>query len=268
MNLKAIFYVLSILVIGASAYFALDSSKKVQSQIDTFRETRDTKQRVEQSIAKTEGELSDTEGALTEAKNLNSELESTKENEIAKETSMQKSLDKYDTEIAEHDAELAKLAQVMEEIKAKIGDIEWSEVPDKITELQEERKTQGTRLDELIMITTKLTKEVSDKRAENTRQNGRLADIRKKIALNSKVGAITTVDSTWGFVIVNLGTNNSNVTPQSKLLVSRNGTLLGSLKPTSVEATQTVCDLNARDLKSGVRIQPGDRVTLAESVGN
>ncbi len=156
----------------------------------------------------------------------------------------------------------------MEEIKAKIGDIEWSEVPDKITELQEERKSQGTRLDELIMITTKLTKEVSDKRAENTRQNGRLADIRKKIALNSKVGAITTVDSTWGFVIVNLGANNSNVTPQSKLLVSRNGTLLGSLKPTSVEATQTVCDLNARDLKSGVRIQPGDRVTLAESVGN
>ena len=63
----------------------------------------------------------------------------------------------------------------------------------------------------------------------------------------------------------NLGTNNSNVTPQSKLLITRNGRLLGRLTPNSVEANQTVCDLNARDINRGVRIQPGDQVTLAES---
>ena len=43
------------------------------------------------------------------------------------------------------------------------------------------------------------------------------------------------------------------------------GRLLGRLTPNSVEASQTVCDLNARDLNPGVRIQPGDQVTLADS---
>ncbi len=158
-------------------------------------------------------------------------------------------------------------AKIDKKLEEELGgrQITWNQVPAEIKRLQEERKKKGDDLDLLNEHIEKLTSEVADKQASNTREGDRLTKIRTKIARNAKVGAITSVNSTWGFVIVNLGTNNSNVTPQSKLLVTRDGRLLGRLTPNSVEASQTVCDLNARDINPGVRIQPGDQVTLADS---
>ncbi len=165
------------------------------------------------------------------------------------------------------EARLADFAKVKAYFDEQLNgvNVAWAQIPAEIKRQQEVRKKRGDDLDLLNEHIAKLTKDVADKRASNTRENDRLSKIRTKIARNAKVGAITSVNSTWGFVIVNLGTNNSNVTPQSKLLVTRNGRLLGRLTPNSVEASQTVCDLNARDINPGVRIQPGDQVTLADS---
>ena len=182
---------------------------------------------------------------------------------------MCRSIEKFQAEIDESDAQLAQFAEIKRKIDEKLEGvpIPWAQIPEKIKELQETRKRKGDDLDQLITLTEKLTKEVADKRTENARQGNRLSEIRNKIKLNAKVGAVISVNSTWGFVIINLGTKNSNVTTRSKLLVTRNGRLLGRLTPNSVEPSQTVCDLNARDLTPGVRIQPGDEVTLAESLG-
>jgi len=265
--MKTIFYILSVLVIGVAAYFSWDNSNKVQAEIDLFKEKRGVKTKTEASIKKQEGILKDTEQQLDTAQNLNAELIAQMENMKSREVSYNKSKEAEQVKIDEADARLGQLA----EIKAKIDkalegvDIAWPQIPSEIKRLQELRKKKGDDLDLLNAHIAKLTKDVADKRASNARESDRLSKIRTKIARNAKVGAITSVNSTWGFVIVNLGTNNSNVTAQSKLLVTRNGRLLGRLTPNSVEASQTVCDLNARDVNPGVRIQPGDQVTLAES---
>jgi len=265
--MKTIFYILSVLVIGVAAYFSWDNSNKVQAEIDLFEEKRGVKTKTEASIKKQEGILKDTEQQLDTAQNLNAELIAQMENMKSREVSYNKSKEAEQVKIDEADARLGQLA----EIKAKIDkalegvDIAWPQIPSEIKRLQELRKKKGDDLDLLNEHIAKLTKDVADKRASNARESDRLSKIRTKIARNAKVGAITSVNSTWGFVIVNLGTNNSNVTDQSKLLVTRNGRLLGRLTPNSVEASQTVCDLNARDVNPGVRIQPGDQVTLADS---
>ena len=265
--MKTIFYILSVLVIGVAAYFSWDNSNKVQAEIDLFEEKRGVKTKTEASIKKQEGILKDTEQQLDTAQNLNAELIAQMENMKSREVSYNKSKEAEQVKIDEADARLGQLA----EIKAKIDkalegvDIAWPQIPSEIKRLQELRKKKGDDLDLLNEHIAKLTKDVADKRASNARESDRLSKIRTKIARNAKVGAITSVNSTWGFVIVNLGTNNSNVTAQSKLLVTRNGRLLGRLTPNSVEASQTVCDLNARDVNPGVRIQPGDQVTLADS---
>jgi archaellum component FlaF (FlaF/FlaG flagellin family) len=265
--MKTIFYILSILVIGAAAYFSWDNSNKIQGEIDLFESTRAVKTTTEASIKKQEGILKNTKEELDTAQNLNAELIAQMENMKSREVSYNKSKEAEQVKIDEADARLGQLA----EIKAKIDkqlegvDVAWPQVPSEIKRLQELRKKKGDDLDLLNEHIAKLTKDVADKRASNARESDRLSKIRTKIARNAKVGAITSVNSTWGFVIVNLGTNNSNVTAQSKLLVTRNGRLLGRLTPNSVEASQTVCDLNARDVNPGVRIQPGDQVTLADS---
>ena len=265
--MKTIFYILSILVIGAAAYFSWDNSNKIQGEIDLFEEKRGVKTKTEASIKKQEGILKNTKEELDTAQNLNAELIAQMENMKSREVSYNKSKEAEQVKIDEADARLGQLA----EIKAKIDkalegvDIAWPQIPSEIKRLQELRKKKGDDLDLLNEHIAKLTKDVADKRASNDRESDRLSKIRTKIARNAKVGAITSVNSTWGFVIVNLGTNNSNVTAQSKLLVTRNGRLLGRLTPNSVEASQTVCDLNARDVNPGVRIQPGDQVPLADS---
>jgi len=265
--MKTIFYILSVLVIGVAAYFSWDNSNKVEAEIDLFESTSEVKSTTEDDIDEQEGILKNTKQELETAQNLNAELIQGMDNMKSREVSYNKSKEAEQVKIDEADARLGQLA----EIKAKIDkalegvDIAWPQIPSEIKRLQELRKKKGDDLDLLNEHIAKLTKDVADKRASNARESDRLSKIRTKIARNAKVGAITSVNSTWGFVIVNLGTNNSNVTAQSKLLVTRNGRLLGRLTPNSVEASQTVCDLNARDVNPGVRIQPGDQVTLAEA---
>ena len=265
--MKTIFYILSVLVIGTTAYFSFDNSNKLQSEIDLFESTRGVKRKTETDIEKQEGILANTKQELETAQQLNAELIAEMENMKSREVAYNKSKEAAQVKIDEADAQLEQLAAIKAKIdKALKGvDIDWPQIPSEIKRLQELRKKKGDDLDLLNEHIAKLTKDVADKRASNARESDRLSKIRTKIARNAKVGAITSVNSTWGFVIVNLGTNNSNVTAQSKLLVTRNGRLLGRLTPNSVEASQTVCDLNARDVNPGVRIQPGDQVTLADS---
>lgn len=265
--MKTIFYILSVLVIGTAAWFSYDNSNKLQGEIDLFESTSEVKSTTEASIKKQEGILKDTKQALDTAQTLNAELIAAMENMKSREVLYNKSKEAEQVKIDEADAQLEQLAAIKAEIdKALEGvDVDWPQIPSEIKRLQELRKKKGDDLDLLNEHIAKLTKDVADKRASNARESDRLSKIRTKIARNAKVGAITSVNSTWGFVIVNLGTNNSNVTAQSKLLVTRNDRLLGRLTPNSVEASQTVCDLNARDFNPGVRIQPGDQVTIADS---
>ena len=265
--MKNILYILSILVIGGAAYLSYQNSEKLKGEINTFEEKRDLKTNTEGTIKKVTTTLVETQDALEKAKVQNATLIAEMEEMQSDERNMNREKEEEQVKIDEADARLTQLA----EIKAKIDEalkgvpVPWAQVPSEIKRLQELRKKKGDDLDLLNEHIAKLTKDVADKRASNARESDRLGKIRTKIARNAKVGAITKVDSTWGFVIINLGTNNSNVTPQSKLLITRNGRLLGRLTPNSVEANQTVCDLNARDINRGVRIQPGDQVTLAES---
>ena len=264
---KKIIYLLSVLVAGAAAYFSFEVKKDLEAEIALFDETRVKKDQVERNEDKTDGILKETEETLEAAEQKNAELIADMENMKSRESSMNKSKEEAQVKIDEAEARLADFAKVKAEIDEQLKgvNVAWAQIPAEIKRQQEVRKKRGDDLDLLNEHIAKLTKDVADKRASNTRESDRLSKIRTKIARNAKVGAITSVNSTWGFVIVNLGTNNSNVTPQSKLLVTRNGRLLGRLTPNSVEASQTVCDLNARDINPGVRIQPGDQVTLADS---
>mgnify|MGYP001460703194 FL=1 len=264
---KKILYALSVLLAGAAAYYSFANKAKLEGQISLFEETRDKKDSVEKTEDKTSKTLAETAAELEKADVRNAELIADMENMKSRETSMNKSKEEAQVKIDEAEARLANFAKVKAEIDEQLKgvNVPWAQIPAEIKRQQEVRKKRGDDLDLLNEHIAKLTKDVADKRASNTRESDRLSKIRTKIARNAKVGAITSVNSTWGFVIVNLGTNNSNVTPQSKLLVTRNGRLLGRLTPNSVEASQTVCDLNARDINPGVRIQPGDQVTLADS---
>lgn len=268
--MKAIFYVLSILVIGAAAYFAFDNKSKLEAEMAKYEELNTKRTNVAATIKKTEGTLDDTEKALSNAKDKNEELKSTKDNEEAKERSLRASLEKVETRIEEAEAALAEFDEAQKKIEEALKgvNVPFDQIESKIAELEDERKDQQKKFDELLVLEEKLTTTVAANREEIGNLVSRLDGIRQRLARNGIAGTVTSVDPVWGFVIINLGAENSNITPESDLLVTRSGRLLGKLKVTSLEPTQTICDLDLKALRPGQRVQPGDKVILGTTVGN
>ena len=268
--IKTIFYILSILVIGAAAFFAFDNKKKLEDEMATYELRHADNTRVAANIKKTQGNLDDTSKALNNAKDKNSELTATKDSEESKERNLRATIEKYQTEIDEAEAKLTEFAKAQKEIEDELGgvNVAYDQIEPEIAKLEGERKEKQKKLDELLMLEEKLMKNVKTNRDEIARLVGRLDEIRSRMTLNSAQGIVTAVDPVWGFVIVNLGEKNSNVTSQSNLLVSRNGLLLGRLTVSSLEPNQTICDVDRKAMKPGQRIQRGDSVIIAKTPGS
>ncbi len=268
--MKAIFYVLSILVIGASAYYAFDNKAKLEAEMAMYEEVNTKRTNVAATIKKTEDTRDDTKASLDKAKDLNQEFISTKDNEEAKERSLRATLEKVQLRIDEADAKLAKFDQAQKEVEEALKglNVPFNQIESKIQELEDERREKQKKFEDLELIEAKLLASVKGNREEISRLVGRMDEIRQRLARNAIAGTVTAVDPVWGFVIVNLGETNSNITAESNLLVSRSGKLLGRLKVTSLEPNQTICDLDLKALRPGQRIQPGDKVILATTVGN
>jgi hypothetical protein len=95
----------------------------------------------------------------------------------------------------------------------------------------------------------------------------------KKIERNARIGrnanesVITAVSQDWGFVVIGAGAS-TGFTPQSTLLVKRDGRLIGRVLPSAIERSQTVANVILESIAPGVRLQPGDRVILAKPESN
>lgn len=268
--MKSIFYILSILVIAASTFFAFLNKGKLEDEMSKFKETEGTNQNVSASIKTTQKSLDDTKETLGGAKKLNAELTSTKENEESKGRNTMAAIEKYEAEIEDHNAKLIEFQQVEAKVKEMMEgiDIPFEQLGGEITKLENERKALQKTYEELEITIEGLTKAVDGNREEVARQSARLAEMRQRIARNGLQGRITAVDPVWGFVVVNLGQKNSNIDSESDLLVYRDGVFLGRLDIQSIEPTQTISDIDLKNLRPGQRIRPGDTVILASASGN
>ena len=104
-------------------------------------------------------------------------------------------------------------------------------------------------------------------RAEVDRLVKRDIERNSRIGRNSMESVVTAVNQDWGFLVIGAG-SNSGFTPQTSLIVERDGRLIGRVRPSSIEPTQTIAEIDFNSLASGVRMQPGDRVILAKPTSN
>ena len=111
----------------------------------------------------------------------------------------------------------------------------------------------------------------NNKIAKNRTEIGRLAARKserdQRIRGNARQSVITAVDQNWGFVVIGAG-SSSGFAPQTNLIVTRDGRLIAEVTPSSIEASQTIAEIDFDTVVPGVRIQPGDRVMLAKPATN
>jgi len=267
MNIKAIFYILAILTISGAGYFSYNHSLKFKDQqqqrLDAIAENKVKTTQAEG----TEKELKDEQEVLKTVQNTREE---TKTNIIAltsKQAEAKRQVADLDATIAEQEAENIALNKTLDEIKLILTDLGDGVTADNIAEyynkISDEKKALERTLEEKEALVAGAQKRLADNKAEENRLVGKKLQSNARMATNAMEAVITGVNQDWGFVVIGAGTN-TGFTPQTALLVKRDGRLIGRVNPTAIERTQTIADIDLESLAAGVRLQPGDRVILAK----
>ena len=84
-----------------------------------------------------------------------------------------------------------------------------------------------------------------------------------RIGRNAMEAVVTAVNQDWGFLVIGAG-SNSGFSPQTSMLVMRDGRLIARVRPSSIEPNQTIAEIDFKSMPRG-RIQPGDRVMLSQA---
>ena len=274
--MKAIFYVVALLVIGGALYFTLEHTRKFEELQKVRRETIETNRKVSANADATEKLYKDEMAVLKESEGKRDVL--TESIKALKSTGGQLTRDVADLDntLAGQDEEFAELNKTMEEVNKILnelgGDFGGEEITldnlgEKIEAIEEDKKARQAKLEELETLVAAAEKLLASNRAEVDRLVKRELDRSARIGRNAMEAVVTAVDQDWGFLVIGAG-SNSGFTPQTSLIVQRDGRLVGRVTPSSIEPTQTIAEIDFKSLAVGARIQPGDRVILADPVSN
>ena len=269
--MKFIFSLLAILVCGGAAYFSFSQSEQFQETQDARLLAISTNRTVTATADKADSDIVDEEALLETSKN---NLEVATQSVLAMESTgkaLKNEVAKLDEEIAGQDSEFAVLAETMKEVEKALaglgGNVTLENLPDKVAEIQEDIKTKRAKLEELETLVDGAKSSLSTKQEEVQRLVERKDSRAARIGRNAMEARVTAVNHDWGFLVIGAG-SNSGFSPQTSLLVKRNGRLIGKVNPSAIEPTQTIAEIDLKALSPGVRIQPGDSVILAKPAGN
>lgn len=164
-------------------------------------------------------------------------------------------------------AEIAGRMQSMaEDIKRLIGSSGGTpeELASKTEALKTENDAKVKELDQIAKEAEVAKKAAAESQSLVSRLKQQQATRALAINLASRSGTISAVNPEFGFVIVNLG-SNQGVSNESRLLVKRGSQLVGKLKIVQIEGNTTVADIDIKSITAGFSIQPGDEVIFENS---
>jgi hypothetical protein len=269
--MKAILYVVAILVAGGAAYFTLEHTRKFTDLQKVRLETIQTNKNVSADADATEKDLKDEKATLAKSEQdrevLTQSISALKSNASA----LERDVAEVDNTLTGQQAEFAELEKTLKEVNeilADLGeDIDLDNLSEKIEQIEEDKKARVEKLDELETLVAAAEKMLANYRADLDRLVKRDIERSARISRNAMEAVVTGVNQDWGFLVIGAG-SNSGFTPQTSLIVMRDGRMIGRVRPSSIEPTQTIAEIDFKSLAPGVRIQPGDRVILATPITN
>ena len=269
--MKAILYGVAILVAGGASVFSYMHSTKFKAleseRIEAIAVTKKLTADADVADKKIKDErvlLAASQDKKELATQSVSALTSTA-NSLANDSS------RLDGDMKVQDEEFALLQSALEEVNTILADlavgVTLETLPETIQKIEEDKVAKIAKLEELGTVVAGAKKSLAVRRAEEDRLAQRAAVRNANISRNSMEAVITAVNQDWGFVVIGAG-SNSNFTPQTSLLVQRDGRMIGRVRPSSIEPTQTIAEVDLKSLAPGVRLQAGDRVILAKPFSN
>lgn len=241
---------LIVAILAGVGALALNKTKVKQKIIGLTEELSSTKTTLE-ATQKSERE------AKNEAKKANVDLKKTRDDLAG----TQKNLEAVTTK-ANDQEKLAKDKSVkLDDVTKQYNDAQrelaqWQALtirPDQVEALKVEAKNLTSERDAFAAEKVVLLRNNSKLDTELRRYKGDTAEI----VMEGVKGKVIAVDSKWEFVILDIGINQG-AKQDGKLLVARNGKLIGKVRLTTVEPTRSIANI-IPEMKQG-EVMEGDVV--------
>lgn len=269
--MKAILYIVAIVVACGAIFFSISLSKKFEERQKVRLATIADNKKVTAEAAVTEKKLADEKAVLAASEQKREEvIQRVNVLEATGATLKRESAD-WTSKLSTQKDQLAEMDKAMEEVKKILGnmgaDVTMDNLGDKVAEVEADKKAKQETLDETTKKIEDTDKLLATNRGESDRLTKRLVERNARIGRNAMEAVVTAVDQDWGFLVIGAG-SNSGFTPQTSLLVMRDGRLVGRVHPSSIEPNQTIAEIDFKSMASGARIMPGDHVMLSKPNAN
>jgi cell shape-determining protein MreC len=237
--------ILAILAGGGSLYFANElAGKKTQLEQDNKQLTdrsaaltrdrdaaRDAEAQARQEAAAAQEEASQTKATLEARLVELSQLRQERDQVQRERTELTAQLDEAKTKLALAEEELQKIQAMVVERAPEVKDP--TEFIEKIAALEKEKQALAS---EHKVLSTKL-QEISAENKELLRK----VEEKTKTPINLR-GRVASVESRWGFVVLDIG-HNDGVQPNTEFLVYRNNRLVSKVHVTGVNPTTSIAEI-------------------------
>jgi len=269
--MKAIFYSVAIAAACGAAFFSFSQSNKFKALETDRLATIETKDQTIASTAATDTLIGKERTLLATSVEKRGLLEQSVSALKSSGIALNNDVTKLKEELKGQDADFEELKKALEAVNLVLaglgGGVTLETLPEKIQQIEDDKKAKQTKFEELEVAIAGTEKSLAASLAESDRISKRMVERSSRISRNAMEAVVTAVNQDWGFLVIGAG-SNSGFTPQTPLLVQRDGRMIGQVKPSSIEPTQTIAEIDLESLTPGVRLQPGDRVILAKPASN
>jgi len=265
--MKSLFYVLSVVAIGAAGFFGWTAKDNYAQQLDDRNGLITKNTELSKSIKDQEEEKAKEEDARALALDEEAEKKAALESAVSKEKEIRRTLAEYQTQLEEVEADEKKVDEGIVKIQELFPDIQLDEVAAKVQSMEEQEKKLNAEIEDLELFKTKLNEDIAKNGSEIVRVQGKVTESMDNIKGKTFQASITSVDRRWDFVIIGAG-EKSGLAPDTKLLVVRGGKLIGKLSIHQLEANRAVADIDPGSVKVGSSLRAGDQVILEKVRSN
>ena len=155
---------------------------------------------------------------------------------------------------ADKDAQLVALNKQLDALPKSANSAPGEDIAKQIDDLKR-------KADELQVVKDGLANQLAAVNAQLATSAKRERDRESKVLMQGLQGRVLAVDRNWNFVVLNLG-DQKGVVNNSTMIVQRGGELVGRVKITSVEPSQSIADIIPNSVPPGVTVQAGDTVVF------
>jgi hypothetical protein len=232
------------------------------------------------------GKLSAKQAALASATTAQTTAEASMRHAVAEEKKAEKAASEATSKMSDLQGNLAAsnkqvsdLSAQVEEVRKGVADkdAQIAQLNDKIkgmgsapvapaanTATLDQIKDLETQRDELKTVKDGLESQLKIAQNQLAAVQKHDQDRETMQAMKGLRGQVLAVDRNWNFVVLNLGDRNG-VVDSATLIVQRGASMVGRVRITSVEPSQSIADIIPNSVPAGISVQPGDTVVYPGS---